>query len=84
MTLLGHACISMPICRVKVITRAKKNEIVERGSDFIKVKIKAAPEKGKANQELIRFLAEELGVSRDAVQILTGHSGRRKTISINI
>ncbi|HCC50508.1 MAG TPA: YggU family protein, partial [Candidatus Jacksonbacteria bacterium] len=31
-----------------------------------------------------RFLAEELGVSRDAVQILTGHSGRRKTISINI
>ncbi|OGY76387.1 MAG: hypothetical protein A2295_04365 [Candidatus Jacksonbacteria bacterium RIFOXYB2_FULL_44_15] len=74
----------MPICRVKVITRAKKNEIVERGSDFIKVKIKAAPEKGKANQELIRFLAEELGVSRDAVQILTGHSGRRKTISINI
>ena len=74
----------MSVYKIKVITRAKNNEIVERGSDFIKVKIKAAPEKGKANQELIRFLAEELGVSRDAVQILTGHSGRRKTISINI
>jgi len=74
----------MSVYKIKVITRAKKNEIVERGPDFIKVKIKAAPEKGKANQELSRFLAEELGVSRDAVQILTGHSGRRKTISINI
>ena len=47
-----------------------------------KVKIAAPPEKGRANEELIRFLAEEYGVSRDAVEIRAGASGHTKHVRI--
>ncbi|HCO95961.1 MAG TPA: YggU family protein, partial [Phycisphaerales bacterium] len=40
--------------------------------DMLKVKVSAAPEKGKANQCLIKFLAEQLGVKKNAVSIISG------------
>ena len=43
--------------RVKVIPRSAKTEIVgEMADGTLKIKIAAPPEKGKANEELIRFL----------------------------
>jgi uncharacterized protein (TIGR00251 family) len=49
----------------------------------LKVRLAAAPEKGKANEELRRFLAEELGVTRAQVEIVAGASGHNKQVRIS-
>ena len=40
------------------------------------------PVDGAANDELVRFLAQRLGIPRSAIRITAGESGRRKTVSI--
>jgi uncharacterized protein (TIGR00251 family) len=47
-----------------------------------KLKLAAVPEKGKANEELVRFLAAEFGVSRRNVEIVSGASSHAKLVRI--
>ena len=49
---------------------------------MVKVKVSAAPEKGKANQCLIGFLAKQLGVKRNAVTIVSGASNPIKQVRV--
>jgi uncharacterized protein (TIGR00251 family) len=49
---------------------------------MLKVKVSAAPEKGKANQCLIKYLAEKLGVKKNEVGILSGQSSPIKHIQV--
>ena len=73
-----------PITRltVKVSPGASRNEITGFQNDTLHVKIAAAPEKGKANRELISFLGEQLGIGKSAITILRGETGRTKIIAI--
>ncbi len=48
----------------------------------VKLKIAAVPEKGKANEELVRFLAREFGVARSQVEIVAGASSHAKLVRI--
>lgn len=48
----------------------------------IKIRIKAVPEKGKANVELIRFLSRELNVPKENISILSGKTDHLKLIKI--
>jgi uncharacterized protein (TIGR00251 family) len=48
----------------------------------VKIRVKAVPEDGKANEELCTFLARHYGVSRDRVEIVTGATAQRKRIRI--
>jgi uncharacterized protein len=67
------------ILRVKVIPRSAKTEIVGTMADgTLKIRIAAPPEKGKANAELIRFLAAHYGVTR--VEIVSGHTSVLKMV----
>jgi hypothetical protein len=50
--------------------------------DAIKIRLQAPPVDGAANEELVRFLAERLGVPRAAVRIVSGEAGRRKRVEI--
>jgi uncharacterized protein (TIGR00251 family) len=69
--------------RVKVIARSPRTEIAGELSDgTLKVKVAAPPDKGKANDELCRFLAEHHGVPRSAVTILSGQSSPLKLVKI--
>jgi uncharacterized protein len=69
--------------RVKVVPRSSCSEVVGRlDNGTLKVKIAAPPEKGKANDELIRVLAAHFGVARGAVTIVSGHSTPLKLVSI--
>ncbi len=69
--------------KVKVIAKSSRNEIVGRMADgTLKVKIAAPPEKGKANAELIAFLAKEYGVARSDVEIVTGETSPIKRVRI--
>ena len=70
--------------RVKVIARSPKTEIAGRLSDgTLKIKIAAPPERGKANQALIEFLAAHFQVSQSAITILSGHSSPLKLLKIS-
>ncbi len=67
---------------VHVQPRAKTTAVAGRHGDAIKIRLAAQPVDGAANDELVRFLAEQLGVPRAAVRIAHGLSGRRKTVVI--
>ena len=68
---------------IRVTPRAKKNEIVAILSDkTIKIKLAAPPVEGKANVELIKFLAKTLGVKKSDLEIVAGKTGRDKLISV--
>jgi uncharacterized protein (TIGR00251 family) len=71
--------------RVKVIPRSTRSEAVGELSDgTLKVRIAAPPEKGKANEELCRFLAAHHGVARSAVTIVSGHASGLKLVRLDI
>jgi uncharacterized protein len=68
---------------VRIVTRAQRNEIVgiqEDGS--LKIRLTAAPADGQANDALIKFLAERLGVPESAIEIVAGRDSRDKWISV--
>lgn len=68
---------------VRVVPRASRSEIVGLHDGALKIRIAAPPVEGAANDELIRFLARKLGVSRGAVQLVSGTSSRNKTVRID-
>lgn len=68
---------------IRVTPRASKNEIVEiLSDDTVKVHITAPPVEGEANEALLKFLAEVLGVPKSRLDIVAGASGRDKIISV--
>lgn len=68
---------------VKVIPKSSRNEVVgEMADGTLKVKIAAAPEKGKANAELCSFLAKHFGVPSRNVSILSGETSHRKLVRV--
>ncbi len=71
--------------RISVLVRpgATRNAVVSFVNGAWHVKVAAAPAKGKANRELIAFLSEALGVSKARVNILSGHTTRRKVLAID-
>lgn len=62
--------------------RAKRTEVAGRHGDALKIRLAAAPEDGAANDELVRFVAEQLGLPRRAVSLASGHTSRRKLLVI--
>ena len=68
---------------VRVTPRASANKIVELMNDgTVKIHIAAPPVDDKANQELIKFLADILGVTKSRLEIVAGVTGRDKLISV--
>ncbi|MDD5700862.1 MAG: DUF167 domain-containing protein [Dehalococcoidales bacterium] len=66
---------------VKVLPNAGKNEILGPVNGVWRIKIAAPPDKGKANKELIKFLSEILGVRKNNLDILKGHSSHNKILA---
>lgn len=54
------------------------------GQVFLKVSLTAVPEKGKANQELIKFLSKSFNISKSSFSLISGETDRYKKLSINI
>lgn len=68
---------------VRVTPRAINNEIVEVLEDgTIKVRLASPPTDDEANETLVVFLAEILGVSKSQLDIVAGSVGRDKLISV--
>ena len=68
---------------VRVISRASRNEITEILDDgTIKIRVAAAPTDNEANEKLVKFLAEVLGVAPSRLEIVAGMTGRDKLIAV--
>jgi len=68
---------------VKVIPNSGQTEVVEEEDNYLKIKLKASPIKGKANAELIKFLAKKFQISKSQVEIIKGLTSKKKLVRIN-
>jgi uncharacterized protein (TIGR00251 family) len=70
--------------RVKVTPKSSRTELTGYLADGTwKVKVAAAPEKGKANQALVEFLAEKFGVPKSRIRIVAGETSPLKRIRVD-
>ncbi len=68
---------------VRIVPKANRTEIVGIEEDgTLKIRLMAPPIAGQANEELIAFLADFLGVSPADVEIVAGLDSRKKLISV--
>lgn len=78
------------VLRCRITPGAKRNELlgwVDEGAPngrVLRVKIRAAPVEGRANRELIKFLAGELGVPKSKLSIRSGAKSRVKTVQVSV
>jgi hypothetical protein len=70
------------LIKVKVLPRSSRTEIAGRENDVYRVKLTDPPVEGKANKTVIALLAEQLGVPKREIEIVSGKTGRLKTIRI--
>lgn len=75
------------ILHVHVIPKSARNQIVgweedAAGDRWLKVRVAAQPENGKANKELVRFLSKKLEVPPKQISIASGESSRYKKVKI--
>ena len=68
---------------IKAVPGAKKDEIVGRLGDRLKVRVSAPPEGGKANAAICELIAAALGVKARDVRVVGGQSRAEKTVEID-
>ncbi|MBV6496635.1 MAG: hypothetical protein JFAIHJKO_01762 [Pyrinomonadaceae bacterium] len=66
--------------KVRVIPRASRTEIVGLIEGALKVRLKAPPVGGAANEELVKFLSKKLGVAKGNVEIIAGQTSKIKRL----
>jgi uncharacterized protein (TIGR00251 family) len=68
--------------RVRVSPGAKSAGIVGPHGEGWKIRVAVPAEGGRANDALVRLLSDALSVPRDAVTLVSGHSGRDKIVEL--
>lgn len=56
--------------------------IIINDKEYLKLSIKSPPEKGKANKEIIEYLAEELAIPKSDIEITSGKTSQFKVVSL--
>jgi uncharacterized protein len=69
--------------KVRVSPGAKHDEIVGWRGDVLRVRVRAAPEKGKANEAVCSLIAAALGVPARSVLVDRGHTSRDKLLLVD-
>ena len=67
--------------QVKVKPNSRTEEVSQEGDSFI-VRVKEPPREGKANQAVVKLLAEHFSVPKSQVRILTGFSSKNKVVEV--
>ena len=68
--------------KIRAVPNAPKSHCAGAYGDGVKIKIAAPAMDGKANAELIKYLAKTLGISKSGVRILSGESSRDKIVEV--
>ena len=67
----------------KIVPGSSRTIICGLLNGMLRIKISAAPKKGKANQHLVAFLAKQLGVKKTAVRIISGQTNPVKHVRVS-
>ena len=68
--------------RLRVSPGSGRTGIVGRHGDAWKISVTAAPEGGRANEAVIRLLADALSVPRRSITLVSGHGARDKIVEL--
>lgn len=73
----------MPKIKIRVLPRSSKNEVIgEMADGTLKIKLTAPPVDGKANDALIKLLADYFDKPKHKIKIAAGATSKNKTIEI--
>lgn len=67
--------------QVKVKPNSKTGEVSQEGDNFV-VKVKEPPQEGRANQAVIKLLAQHFDVPQSQIRILSGFKSKNKVIEV--
>lgn len=70
------------VIRVHVQPGANRTAVIGRHGDAIKVAVTAPADGGRANEAVLRLIAEVVGVRRSAVRLATGRTSRAKRVAV--
>ncbi|MEN6386836.1 MAG: DUF167 domain-containing protein [Phycisphaerales bacterium] len=70
------------VFNIKVVPGSSKTLIAGLYNGMIKVRLAAAPEKGKANQALIELLSEKFNIPKNSISILSGLTSKIKQVAV--
>lgn len=65
------------------VDRVEGTETRDDGTTVLRIRVKAVPDKGKANAAAIALLAKTLGVPKSAITLVSGDTARFKTLHIS-
>ncbi len=68
--------------RLRIVPNAKRSEVAGAYGEAIKVKVAAPAVEGKANEALLEFLANALGIPKHALSLVAGEKSRDKVIHV--
>jgi uncharacterized protein (TIGR00251 family) len=69
---------------LKVITRSSQQKVEKISEGDYKIWVKAVPEKGKANQELTKTLADYFKVDKNNIEIIGGKTSSKKLVEVKL
>lgn len=67
---------------VQAVPRSSRDEVGKPHGDRLKLHVRAPPVEGEANEAIVRLLADVLDLPRQAITLIRGQSGKRKTLRI--
>lgn len=70
------------ILSVKLTPKSSKSEIIGIENNELKIRVATVPEKGAANEALIKFLSKKIGVGTSQIEIISGEQSRHKRLLI--
>jgi uncharacterized protein (TIGR00251 family) len=70
------------VVNVRAQPGARRNTIVGRQGDALKIAVTAPPDKGRANASLVLVLADALGLKRSQVELIAGETSRAKKVLV--
>ena len=73
----------MASLRLKVTPSASRDVVVGWQGDVLRVRVRAPAQRGKANDAVLRLLADALGVERRRLRIVRGETSRQKVVSVD-
>ena len=68
---------------LKVVPGSSRDEVVGWLGDSLKVKVKAPPEKGRANDAVVALLADRLGIDAASIAVVSGHGSPAKVVAVD-
>ena len=67
---------------VHLTPRSARDEVLGLEGDVLRARVTAPPVEGRANEALLRLLAEALGVPKTSLRIVRGQRGRKKLVVV--